>query len=105
MYPLDSHQLTITWNVTALTISDEGLEPPVCRDCQSPLNIHQPEEAHPEHLLGPCSDCGAWYLIEIRNKNEAQMFDLPNVAMIHATRPPVAARKRPGGKRATKSSS
>src|SRR5438067_1676467 len=82
--PVLPHQMTITWTVTSLTISDQGLEAPRCRACQSGLNVHQPDEDHPEHLLGTCDDCGAWYLIEVdANGTEAFLYDLPNVTMIH----------------------
>ena len=80
-----SHQLTITWNVTALTIDGDGLETPRCRDCETALNIHQPDEDRPEHLLGTCALCGNWYLIELgKGRSEAFMYDLPNVTLIHA---------------------
>jgi len=91
--------MTITWNVTVLKISEDGLETPCCRDCQAPLNVHQPDEDRPEHLLGTCARCGAWYLIEVgKEKTGAFMFDLPNVTLVHAATAPSGSkspRKRP----------
>ncbi len=83
-------QTTITWSVTTLRVSDEGLENPQCRDCHAPLAVHQPDVDRPDHLLATCEGCGAWYLIEIgADETEAFMFDLPNVTLVHAA---VAAR-------------
>jgi hypothetical protein len=99
------HQMTITWEATSLTVSDEGLESPRCRGCRIDLNVHQPDEEHPEHLLGTCALCGTWYLIEVGRKGtEAFLFDLPNIDVIRKAvastraepvRKPVA--KRPAG--------
>jgi hypothetical protein len=75
-------EMTITWNVTRLAISSEGLETPRCGDCQATLNVHQPDENRPDHLLGTCDACGRWFLIEIGTKREAFLFDLPNVTLI-----------------------
>lgn len=99
MHPPYPRQSTITWNVTALKISDDGLETPCCRDCEAPLNVHQPDEDRPEHLLGTCPRCGAWYLIEVgKGTTGAFMFDLPNVALVHAATSPTGSKssgKRP----------
>jgi hypothetical protein len=85
LHPAFPSQTTITWNITTLKISDDGFETPCCRNCQATLNVHQPDEDRPEHLLGTCAGCGAWYLIELdKEKTSAFMFDLPNVALIHA---------------------
>jgi hypothetical protein len=35
-----------------------------CPGCQSPLRLHQPDEQWPERLLGTCSQCHAWFLID-----------------------------------------
>lgn len=36
----------------------------LCAHCQEVLDQHQPDSERPERLLGTCSDCGAWYLID-----------------------------------------
>jgi hypothetical protein len=38
-----------------------GIECPGCDDL---LVIHQPDEQSPDHLLGTCRECGAWFLID-----------------------------------------
>jgi hypothetical protein len=36
----------------------------ICLDCHGPLEIHQPDTRLPDRLLGACSSCSAWYLID-----------------------------------------
>src|SRR5438067_1038088 len=101
VYPPLPHQMTIEWNVSTLTISSEGLETPQCRECQTALNVHQPDEDRPEQLLATCARCGTWYLIELgKRKTEAFMFDLPNVTLIHASM--VSAKTKVGRKSPSK---
>jgi hypothetical protein len=89
MYPPVSQQMMIAWTVTPLPVSDEGIEPPVCRECEVDLNVHQPDEGRPEHLLGTCPCCGAWYLIELNSElTEAFLIDMPNVSLIHSAAAP-----------------
>ena len=99
MHPLHSHQLTITWNVITLRVTDEGLEAPQCRACRATLNVHQPDEIRPEHLLGTCALCGRWYLIEFGEEGtEAYLFDLPNLEEVRkaeAAAKPEMRRKSP----------
>jgi hypothetical protein len=95
--------MKLIWNVSALALSDEGLETPCCRACKRPLNVHQPDEERPSHLLGTCAECGSWYLIEIRQeKRKAYLHDLPNVSAIH--RAEQLSRRKTGRKGATKRS-
>ena len=65
---------------TALAVLEgirfECLREVLCAHCHSPLDRHQPDEARPDHLLGTCCDCGAWYLIGVQAR---EMFALPDV--------------------------
>jgi hypothetical protein len=36
---------------------------PSCPHCEDPLDLHQPDSAQPDRLLGTCPDCRAWFLI------------------------------------------
>ena len=36
-----------------------------CTKCESPLELHQPDQGLPERLLGTCEDCYAWYLMDV----------------------------------------
>jgi hypothetical protein len=100
VHPPFPREMTIACHVTSLTISAEGLEPPRCRDCQVELNLHQPDEDRPEHLLGTCARCGEWYLLEFgKNLREAYLFDMPNIRLIRAA---LAATKKSSRKGASK---
>jgi hypothetical protein len=103
VHPPLPQQMSITWNVSALTISDQGLETPRCRECRKALNVHQPDENRPEQLLATCEGCGGWYLIVVGDQDtEAFLFDLPNVSLIRAA---VSSRRaRPGRKGSSKHS-
>jgi hypothetical protein len=80
-----SREMTVRCEATPLAITSQGIESPRCRSCESKLAIHQPDENAPEHLLGTCVDCGAWYLIEIvLDGTEAFLLDLPNIALFRA---------------------
>jgi hypothetical protein len=106
VHPLFPRELTIACNATKLTISAEGLEPPQCRKCQTALNIHQPDEDRPEHLLGTCAHCGEWYLIEYGpGLTEAFLFDLPNATLLRATIATAKSPSRSRRKRSTKNAS
>jgi hypothetical protein len=98
LHPPFPQQMSITWNVTTLNVSDQGLETARCRDCRTMLNVHQPDENRPEQLLATCGGCGSWYLIVVGERDrEAFLFDLPNVSLIRAavsSQRPKAARKR-----------
>ena len=47
-----------------------------CTQCNEPLQLHQPDQARPERLLGTCTDCGAWFLVDI---TEQAMVPVPTV--------------------------
>ena len=39
-----------------------------CTACLSPLELHQPDEQLPTRLLGTCSRCRSWFLIDAVEK-------------------------------------
>jgi hypothetical protein len=101
LHPPLPHEMTVTCQVTPLTIRDGELEPALCRDCQARLNTHQPDEDRPEHLLGTCPECGKWYLIEFsKSGSDAFLIDLIDFALIRATL--VSARPKSSRKRTPK---
>ena len=48
----------------------------LCGHCQEPLDRHQPDDDQPDRLLGTCSQCGEWYLMDLR---ASVMYVVPNV--------------------------
>ncbi len=53
--------------------SDLELSGYLCLRCESNLDINQPEAEVPDRLLGVCSDCGSWYLIDIDPETESDI--------------------------------
>jgi hypothetical protein len=50
--------------VTVAAVPLEGLSEIVCRSCDAPLDVSQPDPNLPDRLLATCPDCLAWYLVE-----------------------------------------
>jgi hypothetical protein len=36
----------------------------LCAQCQTVLDLHQPDPEQPDRLLGTCPDCGTWHLMD-----------------------------------------
>ena len=50
-----------------------------CLNCDQPLGLSQPENEEPERLIGTCSGCGRWYLLDWHpGSNEGVMLLLPD---------------------------
>src|SRR4051794_12496143 len=85
MHPLFPREITITCEVSSLAISPAGLATVSCQHCQTSLDVHQPDEKIPTHLLATCGRCGDWYMIELlSNRTQALMVTMPGVRMIRA---------------------
>ena len=83
MHPLFPHQLSVSWNVTVLEVTPDGIVSPACQKCRASLEIHQPDEARPDQLLGTCRECGCWHMIEMApGGREAYLFDIPGVDFV-----------------------
>jgi hypothetical protein len=92
MHPLFPHRLSITWKLTVLEVSAAGLVEACCQKCRCPLDVHQPGENQPNHLLGTCSECGSWHMIELSADGlEAYLFNMPGLEFVRAK---LAERKR-----------
>jgi hypothetical protein len=86
MHPLFTRPLSIAWNVTAFEVSADGFVSAVCQKCQTKLDINQPQENDPNELLGTCSHCGCWHLIQVSPDGaEALLFNVPGVDFVRAT--------------------
>jgi hypothetical protein len=54
-----------------------------CRACKGFVETHQPNPNQPERILGTCSHCGVWYLIEATdNAGGIMVLELPDVSEI-----------------------
>lgn len=38
---------------------------PICWGCDNALELHQPDKTMPDRLLGVCSQCSDWYVIQL----------------------------------------
>ena len=102
MHPLFPHRLSITWKLTVLEIPASGLVEACCQKCRLPLDVHQPVESQPTHLLGTCSECGSWHMIELSADGmEAYLFNMPGVEFVRAklAEPKRQARPSPAARR------
>jgi hypothetical protein len=57
-----------------------------CPVCQVLLNLHQPDEDQPSHLLGTCDDCSRWFfLVENDVSSDGTLlFELPSADTVRA---------------------
>lgn len=56
-----------------------------CAGCGADLDVHQPDAADPDRLLGTCAGCGAWVLIQSApGDDSARVLDLPAPAVLLA---------------------
>src|SRR4051794_13918985 len=50
------------WSVLAQEPSGATTGGAACGRCRAPLDLHQPDPAAPDRLLGVCGECGRWHL-------------------------------------------
>jgi hypothetical protein len=43
----------------------------LCVSCGQPLELHQPDAARPDRLLGACPACGQWHVVQTRASSRA----------------------------------
>src|SRR5207245_911117 len=94
--PAASVRIPITWEVTIVSVSFEGLGSPRCPECGTALNLHQPDEEDPGRLLATCG-CGAWHMIEVPSGGTtALLFSLPDTGLVRAKHDEVRGKARRG---------
>jgi hypothetical protein len=55
----------------------------MCRECSHELDLHQPDSADPDRLLGTCPECGAWLLVQLDSSGgPARVVELPGPAAL-----------------------
>jgi hypothetical protein len=72
-----------------------------CADCRKSLELSQPDGDFPERLLGVCTSCRRWALVELAaDEAEAVMVLLPEGGWgLAAARAPVPAEVNDAGER------
>lgn len=68
------HTMGVTIDVVTVPLPDDGLSSIPCPHCKAPLTIHQPEAHVPDHLLGTCEGCGAWYVVGLVHDGHEAVF-------------------------------
>jgi hypothetical protein len=77
--------ITLTFELLARPASLNGpVAGPDCPECSAPLDLHQPDENRPSHLLGTCGACSRWFfIVEIDpDWSDAVLFELPSADAI-----------------------
>jgi hypothetical protein len=98
--PAAAVRITISWEVTVLSVSTGELEVSSCQKCGAPLNLHQPDEDDPSHLLGTCGQCGTWHMIEVTSRGtKSLLYTLPDAELLRAKHEE-AQKKARGGRQA-----
>jgi len=83
--PAAAVRITISWEVTVLSVSTGELKASSCQKCGAKLNLHQPDEDDPSHLLGTCGQCGTWHMIEVTSRGtKSLLYTLPDAELLRA---------------------
>ncbi|WP_435016752.1 hypothetical protein TA3x_004328 [Tundrisphaera sp. TA3] len=54
----------------------------LCMGCGSPLEIHQPDQAFPDRILGTCEDCHGWVVADFApGRDDQLMLFLPGTPL------------------------
>lgn len=64
MVPELNREVAVTLRLDVAITCPDGLSPVYCLACRHPLDIHQPDPARPDRMLGTCDDCGRWHVID-----------------------------------------
>jgi len=90
--------LNLTLTASRHTFSPDSPLMVACVDCKSGLDVHQPDMAQPERLLGTCEQCGAWYLLACRaDRRDMVVMRLPEEAEIAEAASRLGIGPAPGG--------
>lgn len=54
----------------------DGLSTIHCLACRRALDIHQPDPARPERMLGTCEACGHWHVIGCREADDSAIVTM-----------------------------
>jgi hypothetical protein len=80
---MSSGPIPLTFELIARPVTmSSPMDALACPDCLAPLDLHQPDENQPAHLLGTCGACSRWFsLVEIDpDCSGAVLFELPTAA-------------------------
>ncbi len=66
-----------------------------CPRCREELELHQPDAANPDRLLGTCGACGRWYVVDALSESQSLLAQIPDQAELRRAREVAAERGLP----------
>jgi hypothetical protein len=77
---------TFAASLSYCIVSSDGLSSIGCLNCRGALDVHQPDQNEPSHLLATCPECGHWFRIAFsKNETEVIVLELPQMSQITRT--------------------
>jgi hypothetical protein len=91
--PVSTTPSTMLPFVVRTIAAGRGSQSLSCPDCQSPLNLIQPDENKPTRLLGTCDTCSKWaFLVELEPEwQKLLLIELPDGETIRRGHPEIEA--------------
>jgi hypothetical protein len=66
------------WVVTTVNLPRRDLTEIDCQTCGAALDLHQPDVARPDEILGICAACGAWHVLtQLAHGWDVLVIELP----------------------------
>lgn len=82
MKPDNDRTIPLSLRVARVPIPPDGPISVDCLECDTPVEIHQPDSELPERMLCTCEQCQSWYLLECdADADEALMILLPDPSL------------------------
>jgi hypothetical protein len=73
------HMVELTLKTLIFPKVGEALAKFQCPDCDSHLELHQPEAGFPDRMLGTCHQCHRWFVADFRaGHDEGVIVFLPD---------------------------
>jgi hypothetical protein len=64
MLPIPPRRIAVSLTLIDLPPSRKARLRVRCSNCQCHLAVHMPDPELPDRMLGTCSDCKSWYLLD-----------------------------------------
>jgi hypothetical protein len=91
-----SMTISVPMRATRFATTPEGIASVRCLNCDSPLELHQPDPELPERLLASCGQCDGWHVISLTaDQTEAVIVLLPDCDTLRHTVTAAEAGRKP----------
>ncbi len=71
---MDPHTVRVSLVIRRLSLPLKCLAELRCFDCDVILKWHQPDLGAPDRILGACSACGRWHLLDVSIEADDALF-------------------------------